>query len=93
LEQGGGPAPRTLHFHFRVIRGAQESPTDPYAGDFWGLNWAQEKYDVNFLNAHDLPRGNLYKLVDNYVLGSTSGVIKGPMRSPTRRTSSISRTI
>jgi hypothetical protein len=65
----GVPAPRTFHFHFRVIRGAQESPTDQYAGDFWGLNWAQEKYDVNFLESHDLPRGNLYKLVDNYFLG------------------------
>lgn len=65
----GVPAPATLHFHFRVVRGAQESPSDPYAGDFWGLNWAQEKYDVNFLEAHDLPAGNLYKLVDNFVLG------------------------
>jgi hypothetical protein len=65
----GVPAPRTLHFHFRVIRGASENGTDPYSGDFWGLNWAQEKYDVNFLDAHGLPRGNLYKLVDNFVLG------------------------
>ncbi len=65
----GVPAPSTLHFHFRVVRGAQESPADQYAGDFWGLSWAQEKYDVNFLEAHDLPAGNLYKLVDNYVLG------------------------
>jgi hypothetical protein len=51
----GVPAPFAHHFHFRVIRGAQETPADPYAGDFWGLNWAQEKYDVNFLEAHDLP--------------------------------------
>lgn len=65
----GVPAPRTLHFHFRVIRGASELGADAYSGDFWGLNWAQEKYDVNFLDSHDLPRGNLYKLVDNYVLG------------------------
>lgn len=59
----GVPAPRTLHFHFRVIRGAAE--TNQYSGDFWGLNWAQEKYDVNFLDAHNLPKGNLYKLYDN----------------------------
>ncbi len=65
----GVPSPANFHFHFRVIRGAQESPADPYAGDFWGLSWAQEKYDVNFLDAHNLERGNLYKLVDNYVLG------------------------
>lgn len=65
----GVPAPKTLHFHFRVIRGASENGTDPHTGDFWGLNWAQEKYDVNFLDSHDLPRGNVYKLVDNFVLG------------------------
>lgn len=65
----GVPAPKTLHFHFRVVRGANETGADPYSGDFWGLNWAQEKYDVDFLDTHDLPRGNLYKLVDNYVLG------------------------
>jgi hypothetical protein len=61
----GVPAPRTLHFHFRVIRGASEAGADQYSGDFWGLNWAQEKYDANFLDSHGLPKGNLYKLVDN----------------------------
>jgi len=61
----GVPAPRTLHFHFRVIRGANEAGADQYSGDFWGLSWAQEKYDVNFLDSHDLPKGNLYKLIDN----------------------------
>jgi hypothetical protein len=66
----GVPAPRTFHFHFRVIRGASEAGADQYSGDFWGLNWAQEKYDVNFLDGHDMPKGNLYKLVDNYVLGA-----------------------
>jgi hypothetical protein len=63
----GVPAPNTLYFHFRVIRGASEAGADQYSGDFWGLNWAQEKYDANFLDAHDLPKGNLYKLVDNYI--------------------------
>lgn len=61
----GVPAPTTLHFHFRVIRGASEAGANQYSGDFWGLNWAQEKYDANFLEAHNLPKGNLYKLVDN----------------------------
>jgi hypothetical protein len=65
----GVPAPFAHHFHFRVIRGAQETTADPFSGDFWGVSWAQEKYDVNFLTAHDLPKGNLYKLVDNFVLG------------------------
>ncbi len=61
----GVPAPRTLHFHFRVIRGASETGVNQYSGDFWGLNWAQEKYDGNFLTSHGLPKGNLYKLIDN----------------------------
>ncbi len=63
----GVPAPSTVYFHFRVVRGASEAGADQYSGDFWGLNWAQEKYDGNFLDSHDLPKGNLYKLVDNYV--------------------------
>lgn len=61
----GVPAPRTFHFHFRVVRGASEAGANQYSGDFWGLNWGQEKYDVNFLEAHGLPKGNLYKLFDN----------------------------
>jgi Lamin Tail Domain/CotH kinase protein/Bacterial Ig domain/Concanavalin A-like lectin/glucanases superfamily/Immunoglobulin domain len=75
----GVPAPSAHFFHFRVVREPEESPADPYAGDFWGLNWAQEKYDVNFLDAHDLPRGNLYKLVDNYVLGVDERRYQAPM--------------
>jgi hypothetical protein len=75
----GVPAPSAHHFHFRVIRGAQENPASPYTGDFWGLNWAQEKYDVNFLEAHGLPKGNLYKLVDNYVLGVDERRYQGPL--------------
>ncbi|HWN93725.1 MAG TPA: lamin tail domain-containing protein [Methylomirabilota bacterium] len=63
----GVPAPNTLYFHFRVIRGASEAGANQYSGDFWGLNWAQENYDAAFLDAHDLPKGNLYKLVDNFV--------------------------
>ena len=63
----GVPAPQTHYFHFRVIRGASEAGADQYSGDFWGLNFAQEKYDVNFLDAHNLPKGNLYKLNDHRV--------------------------
>src|SRR5262249_27407356 len=63
----GVPSPLTFHFHFRVVRGPSEAGADRYSGDFWGLNWAQEKYDVNFLEGHGLPKGNLYKLVDNFV--------------------------
>ncbi|HEU0010517.1 MAG TPA: lamin tail domain-containing protein, partial [Verrucomicrobiae bacterium] len=75
----GVPSPSTFHFHFRVVRSAQESPADQYAGDFWGLNWAQEKYDVNFLESHNLPKANLYKLVDNFVLGVEELRYQGPL--------------
>lgn len=74
----GVPAPATFHFHFRVIDGPIETPADQYAGDFWGLNWAQEEYDAPFFDAHNLPKGNLYKLVDNYVLGIGELRYQGP---------------
>lgn len=57
----GVPAPRTHWAHLRLITTPEEQP-DPYAGDFWGLLFCQENYDSRFLDAHDLPKGNLYKL-------------------------------
>lgn len=59
----GVPSPLAHYFHFRVITGASEAP-DAYGGDFWGLSWAQESYDVRFLQTHDLEKGNLYKLIN-----------------------------
>ncbi|MBN2132968.1 MAG: lamin tail domain-containing protein [Sedimentisphaerales bacterium] len=60
----GVPAPLSHYFHFRVVDGAAEAP-DPWRGDFWGLWFAQETYDVRFLETHDLEKGNLYKLVNS----------------------------
>ncbi len=59
----GVPAPDALFFHFRVVDGAAEAP-DQFNGDFWGLNWAQEDYDGRLLDAHELQKGNLYKLIN-----------------------------
>jgi hypothetical protein len=59
----GVPAPGSHFFHWRIVRGPQEAP-DRYNGDFYGLSWAQENYDARFLEAHDLPKGNLYKLIN-----------------------------
>ena len=59
----GVPAPYSVFFHFRVVDGVNEAP-DPFNGDFWGLNWVQEDYDVNFLDAHGMAKGNLYKLIN-----------------------------
>jgi len=59
----GVPAPYAHYFHFRVVDAAEEAP-DKWRGDFWGLFFAQETYDVRFIDAHDLAKGNLYKLID-----------------------------
>lgn len=59
----GVPTQRAHWFHFRVIDGVAEAP-DQYNGDFWGIQQAQERYDVRFLESRDLPKGNLYKLSD-----------------------------
>lgn len=62
--QIGVPAPSSHFFHFRVVDQAQEAP-DLFTGDFWGMNWAQENYDVRFLEAHDLEKGSIYKLINS----------------------------
>ncbi len=59
----GLPAPYTHWFHWRVIDDAEEAP-DQYGGDFWGMSLVIERYDRRFLDEHDLPRGNFYKLID-----------------------------
>jgi hypothetical protein len=64
----GVPSPESFSLHFRVIDGESEAPsgaTGQYLGDFWGLAWAFENYDGDFLDAHDLPKGNLYKLIND----------------------------
>ena len=59
----GVPSPFTHYMQWRVIRGAQEQP-DAYNGDFYGTYMVQENYDVRFLDAHHLAKGNLYKLIN-----------------------------
>jgi hypothetical protein len=59
----GVPTQRAHWFHFRVIDDAAEAP-DQYNGDFWGIQLAQERYDVRFLESRNMDKGNLYKLSD-----------------------------
>ncbi len=59
----GLPAQHTLWAHLRVVDSADEAP-DQWRGDFWGLLYVVETYDVRFLEEHGLPRGNLYKLIN-----------------------------
>lgn len=63
LNKVGVPSPFSHYFHWRVIRGPLEAPGN-YTGDFYGISWAQENYDARFLEAHNLPKGNLYKLIN-----------------------------
>jgi hypothetical protein len=78
FQLAGVPSPKTHYYHFRVVRGPDESPAagqainDPignadgqYAGDFWGLYLAVEPIRGNFLDERGLPEGNLYKIESN----------------------------
>jgi len=59
----GVESPTTAFLQFRVIDSSLESnPTTQYEGDFWGVYLAIEQEDRRFLDEHDLPDGNFYKM-------------------------------
>ena len=62
----GNPAPKTNYVHFRIVEYADEGPTGynnaQYDGDFQGLYLTLEQLDGRFLEEHDLPDGNFYKM-------------------------------
>src|SRR4029079_11572762 len=59
----GVQAPKTHWVNYRIIDDAAEAPpANQYAGDYWGLYLALEQEDGRFLDEHDLPDGNLYKM-------------------------------
>ncbi len=58
----GCPASKTNWVQFRVIDEAAESGATQYEGDFWGLYLCIEQMDGRFLDEHNLPDGNLYKI-------------------------------
>ena len=58
----GVEAPKTHWLHLRVIDEADEAGATQYDGDFWGLYMVLEQMDGRFLNEHNLPDGNLYKM-------------------------------
>jgi hypothetical protein len=64
----GIPSPRGHMSHFRTILQSAEQATK-WSGDFWGLMYVHEDYDRRFLKAHDLKKGNLYKLTRDGVSG------------------------
>jgi hypothetical protein len=59
----GVPAANTQWLHWRVVDGVDEAP-DQWRGDFHGMYFVSETYDVRFLEEHDLEKGNLYKLIN-----------------------------
>jgi hypothetical protein len=52
----------TSFLQFRVIDDSAETGANQYEGDFWGLYLAIEQENGRFLEEHDLPDGNLYKM-------------------------------
>ena len=59
----GTVAPKMNYLHLRIIDEVEEqSPTDQYRGDLWGLYGTIEHTDGSFLDERGLPNGNLYKI-------------------------------
>lgn len=61
----GVEAPKTHWVQFRIIDQANENGSTQYNGDLWGLYLVLEQMDGYYLDEHDLPDGNLYK-IENY---------------------------
>jgi hypothetical protein len=58
----GVEASHTHWVQLRIVDAPEESPDDQYQGDFWGLYLAVENVDDEFLEAREMPDGNLYKM-------------------------------
>ena len=62
FNMAGVECPKTHWINYRIIDDAAESSATQYNGDYWGLYLAIEQEDGRFLDEHDLPDGNLYKM-------------------------------
>ena len=58
----GVEGPHTHFVHFRIIESSFENAGNQYSTDFQGPYLAIEQLDGDFLDAHGLPDGNLYKM-------------------------------
>jgi hypothetical protein len=59
----GVPACHSTYVQLRVVDDSLEADqTDQFEGDFWGMYIAIEETDGQFLDARDLPDGNLYNM-------------------------------
>ncbi|MGJ8696892.1 MAG: lamin tail domain-containing protein [Verrucomicrobiaceae bacterium] len=62
FELAGVPACQTHYNQFYVIDETSESGANQYEGDYYGLFLSIEQMDGQYLDQHDLPDGNLYKI-------------------------------
>lgn len=64
FQLSGLPASHTHFTHFRIVSKADQAgqPNSQFDDDFQGLYLAIEQLDGQFLDEHDLPDGNLYKM-------------------------------
>jgi hypothetical protein len=79
FNMAGVPASKTNWLHFRVIDELYEDGTlnaahspitskgTQYDGDFWGLYMTIEQMDGRFLNEHNLPDGNFYRMENQII--------------------------
>lgn len=59
----GVPASHSAFVQFRIVDAPGESlPDNQYDGDFWGVYLAVEQLDGRFLDEHNLPDGNFFKM-------------------------------
>lgn len=71
----GVDAPRTHWISLRIVDHPEENPKDQYEGDYWGLYLAIENEDGRFLDEHELPDGNIFKM--KYGTGEHANIGKG----------------
>ena len=62
FELSGVEACNTHYAQFYVIDQASPTGANQYEGDYYGLYLAIEQLDGQYLDEHDLPDGNLYKI-------------------------------
>jgi len=62
FQLSGVEACNTHYAQFYVIDNASPTGANQYEGDYYGLYLAIEQLDGQFLDEHDLPDGNLYKI-------------------------------
>ena len=62
FELCGTAASKTHYIQFYVVDNSSATGANQYEGDYYGLFLVIEQLDGQFLDEHDLPDGNLYKI-------------------------------